>query len=173
MYFYENNITNCGVGISLSGITNCQIYNNTIANNKLGIILRNYISNTDNSLDNSNIVYHNDFLNNENHVFVDNTYFSHISPVSGNTTDTVLWDYNKIGNYWDDYNGKDSNQDKIGDTPYVFDVKNQDNYPLMEQFEFIEIKTNPSTEWPFWLVIVTAAVIICATAMIYLKTQKK
>ncbi|MFZ7138739.1 MAG: right-handed parallel beta-helix repeat-containing protein [archaeon] len=173
IYFYENNITNCGVGISFSGITNCQIYNNTIANNKLGIILRNYISNTDNSLDNSNIVYHNDFLNNENHVFVDNTYFSHISPVSGNTTDTVLWDYNKIGNYWDDYDGKDSNQDKIGDIPYVFDVKNQDNYPLMEQFEFIEIKTNPSTECPFWLVILTAAVIICATAMIYLKTQKK
>ncbi len=36
------------------------------------------------------------------------------------------------GNYWSDYSGKDQNGDGIGDTPYVIDANNQDNFPLMK-----------------------------------------
>lgn len=43
------------------------------------------------------------------------------------------WDNGSVGNYWDDYVGKDSDRDGIGDTPYYVqglpDVP--DNYPLM------------------------------------------
>jgi nitrous oxidase accessory protein len=39
--------------------------------------------------------------------------------------------YPSGGNYWTDYNGTDLDKDGIGDTPYVIDESNQDNYPLM------------------------------------------
>jgi len=49
-----------------------------------------------------------------------------------NSTD--YWDNGFEGNYWSDYNGTDSNQDGIGDTPYVIDASNIDHYPLMAQY---------------------------------------
>jgi hypothetical protein len=56
---------------------------------------------------------------------------------------TNVWDdgYPPGGNYWSDYTGVDvksgPNQDQpssdgIGDTPYIIDEYNQDNYPLMK-----------------------------------------
>lgn len=56
-----------------------------------------------------------------------------------------LWDddYPSGGNYWNDYSGVDqksglsqniTGSDGIGDTPYVLDANNQDNYPLMESY---------------------------------------
>jgi parallel beta-helix repeat protein len=41
------------------------------------------------------------------------------------------WDNGTKGNYWSNYHGTDANQDGIGDTPYVIDSSNQDNFPLM------------------------------------------
>src|SRR5208337_2623103 len=38
------------------------------------------------------------------------------------------------GNYWSDYSGVDANRDGIGDTPYVIDANNTDNFPLMGMF---------------------------------------
>jgi len=47
-----------------------------------------------------------------------------------------IWDngYPSGGNYWSDYEGVDANGDGIGDTPYIIDDENQDNYPLMEPY---------------------------------------
>jgi hypothetical protein len=53
------------------------------------------------------------------------------------------WDNDHEGNYWSIYNGTDSfggpyqnvsGSDAIGDTPYVIDANNKDNYPLMGKF---------------------------------------
>jgi hypothetical protein len=59
-----------------------------------------------------------------------------------NISARAIWDngYRSGGNYWSDYNGTDSykgqyqnetGSDGIGDTPYVIDANNTDNYPLM------------------------------------------
>jgi len=49
-----------------------------------------------------------------------------------NVTEPIhTWDDGREGNYWSDYNGTDVNGDGIGDSAYVFDVQNEDRYPLM------------------------------------------
>jgi hypothetical protein len=45
-----------------------------------------------------------------------------------------MWDNGFEGNYWRLYNGTDSNQDGIGEIPYIIDSNNTDNYPLMGMF---------------------------------------
>ena len=56
---------------------------------------------------------------------VDNTYQAY----QGNSV--VAWDFMGSGNYWSDYGGSDSNDDGIGDTPYLISGGGVDNYPLM------------------------------------------
>ncbi|MCW3980606.1 MAG: hypothetical protein NWF11_03940, partial [Candidatus Bathyarchaeota archaeon] len=89
------------------------IQENTIRNNQYGIDL--YDSS-------SNRVFHNNLVNNTIQLYSINS--------------VNIWDddYPSGGNYWSDYSGFDLDQDGIGDTPYVADVSNTDNYPLMGMF---------------------------------------
>jgi len=116
-----NNIAaNNYYGLSLGYSSNNSIVgNNVTANGVLGL---NLISSS------GNTVYHNNFMNNTRQAYS-----------SGSTS---VWDdgYPSGGNYWSDYTGLDQkcgpNQDHPGsdemeDTPYVVDINNQDNYPLM------------------------------------------
>jgi hypothetical protein len=54
-----------------------------------------------------------------------------------------IWDNGTVGNYWANYNGTDTNNDDIGDSPYIIDANNQDNYPLMAPINFAE-PTDPT-----------------------------
>jgi len=117
-----NNITNNEVGIVLVlyDSSNRNSYNtisgNNITGNVYGIML-------DGS--NCNSIFHNNFVNNT------------APAVSINSVN--VWDdgYPSGGNYWSYYTGVDANSDGIGDTPYVLDVQNVDNYPLMNPFRVI------------------------------------
>ena len=54
--------------------------------------------------------------------------------VQVNSTNSInIWDvgYPSGGNYWSDYTGMDTNDDGIGDTPYIIGVNNRDDFPLM------------------------------------------
>jgi parallel beta-helix repeat protein len=68
----------------------------------------------------NNTLYHNNFINNTSQVTISHS--------------TNAWDNGCEGNYWSDYNGTDSDQDGVGNTPYVIDVNNTDRYPLMNRY---------------------------------------
>ena len=124
----QNNITaskyTAGIDFYTSSSNNT-ITENNITNNKYGIILSNSSSN--------NTIFHNSFINNTSQVY---TYSS-----------TNTWDngYPSGGNYWSDYivvandtcSGPFQDEigsDGIGDTVYIIDANNTDNYPLMGMF---------------------------------------
>jgi hypothetical protein len=65
-------------------------------------------------------------------------------------------------NYWSDYNGTDSDGDGIGDTPYVINDENQDNYPLMEPVDDTVIP-----EFPSWTPLLIAIVAVVSVIFIY------
>jgi parallel beta-helix repeat protein len=84
------------------------IIRNTIKDNPNGIALTGW----------KNLICHNNFINNQNQTEMIESF---------NNT----WDNSLEGNYWSNYEGKDADQDGIGDNPYLIDMNNQDNYPLM------------------------------------------
>jgi len=97
-------------GIHLERSSNNTAYENTVNECGFGIRLGNSTSNT---------FFHNNLLNN-----TQQTDFYWL-----NFTNT--WDNGREGNYWSDQNNTDSDGNGIGDTPYIINENNQDNYPLM------------------------------------------
>ena len=98
-------------GIRLINSSNNTIIGNNISNTRYGIRLQDSSNNND--------IYHNNFIENTQNAY---DYCDNI------------WDngYPSGGNYWDDYNGTDSDEDGIGDTPYSIPRgDNEDRYPLM------------------------------------------
>lgn len=123
---------NTGVGIDY-GIDNT-VYRNTIIHNHYGLsggidchgntfsentIINNDVGFGTTSYDNN--FFYNNFVNNSVHVIASGM----------NQFDDG---YHSEGNYWSDYNGTDADGDGIGDTPYVVDTNNTDNYPLMNLY---------------------------------------
>jgi nitrous oxidase accessory protein NosD len=135
----QNNITGNNVGIRLQGYESHLknvIVRNTIRNNEEGIFAYAEISHGI-----YQEIYNNNFVNNTNH------YFGYGTDMGSHYTGSA-WDDGVTGNYWSNYNGTDNNGDGIGDTPYVIDVDNQDNYPLMAP---VDISVIP--EFPSWIIL--------------------
>lgn len=158
----KNNLHNNGVGIQLYGASISDVIGNTINNNDYGVsfsygdynlISENVITDNVNGIysyanwdyesehntisnnliqDNSNIgVFINDYVN-LNFIFL-NCFIDNGLNAYDEGTDNQ-WDNGVKGNYWSNYTGSDSNNDGIGDTPYVItgSAGSQDNFPLME-----------------------------------------
>ncbi|MEM2954061.1 MAG: NosD domain-containing protein [Candidatus Bathyarchaeia archaeon] len=135
-----NYISRNDKGIWISNAFENTITLNTIAkNNGWGIELEGSHKN--------NIIHHNNFINNT----LTEKLQARVAPIwifPGEPEPPRLvggaanfWDDGKEGNYWSDYNGTDTNDDGIGDTPYIINENNRDNYPLMNPVaipEFLE-----------------------------------
>jgi len=139
----NNIITNNNQGIYLTKSNNNNISGNYITNNNHGIwlynssnnnIVRNYIANNLHGTSimlspfmptsSNNLFYHNSYVNNSRQIY--------ITPPGFAIPDSInVWDNGVEGNYWSDYVGVDNNGDSLGDSPYVIDGNNRDNYPLM------------------------------------------
>ena len=139
-----NIITNNGDGIALFGSSSNSLSGNLIeANGYVGIWLyasSNYNSISGNNITNNwygmalsgssnNVIYHNNFIDNTQQVYIATAGYANVWNDS----------YPSGGNYWSDYTGVDyysgpyqniTGPDGIGDTPYIIDVDNQDNYPF-------------------------------------------
>jgi nitrous oxidase accessory protein NosD len=88
---------------------------NTVGGNTIRDL---WLSNTS-----QNIIYHNNFLTSGLDSF----------PITGDQKNGAnSWNNNGEGNYWENYKGKDSNSDGIGDSTYTVDPNNIDHYPLMK-----------------------------------------
>jgi len=129
---------NDSIGIKLSDSSGNSISGNNLTTNSLCMFLQDSAGNiiSGNTMTKSgrgvflfsgfhptfnNKFYHNNFISNNEHVS--------FSPILDNS-----WDNGFEGNYWSDYDGTDLNQDGIGDTPYIINTDNQDNYPLMGRY---------------------------------------
>ena len=115
-------------GIYYGGCSGTSILKNVIMSNGRGI---------DVICSNQTETFHNNFENNSIEAYVELSLDTH-------------WDdgYPSGGNYWSDYIGTDASRgpyqnvtgsDGIGDTPYVIDENNKDNYPLMQPWTGYDI----------------------------------
>jgi parallel beta-helix repeat protein len=142
----ENNITGTipgiggnvsaqiGSGLSVVAAQNNKIIGNNIAGNRYGVFFG--------SSSNNNVFYRNSF-DNPQQIYIG----SQQSSSNGTATVGVLvesWDDGSVGNYWSDYTGKDYNGDGVGDTPYIIDVNNKDNYPIVHLSAYLSISTSTS-----------------------------
>ena len=136
-------------------ITNSTILNNVIFNNSDyglllfdsdNIVLNNtisyhfhevYLAYANNNIISMNIISNTNgygmgvFHNSCNNLIFYN-YFISNSPNALDNGFSNQWDNGTIGNYWDDYTGKDTDDDGIGDTIYNIQdsAGSQDNYPI-------------------------------------------
>jgi parallel beta-helix repeat protein len=167
----SNILANSTIGIQIEKSANNTISGNNITNNSdSGIHLWDSNSTIigNNIIDNgfgirvyscSNVIHHNNFVKNTVQAYTDGSIGT--------------WDNGSEGNYWSDYNGRDTNDNGIGDAPYLIDANNQDNYPLIQYWGS---PTQQSTAFPTaWIVAVVATIVIVIAVVagyLYYKRKK-
>ena len=152
----NSNISNVDQAIVLGYSSYCSIIKNNLSSNIFGIrlnyasnssISENFIENNDYGIyiihSNDNEIFKNEIYSNKkfgcylccNSIF--NTLFlNNFTSNNRSAYDAIgnQWYKNKTGNFWDDYNGSDSNGDGIGDKPYDNIMPHRDNkdpYPIV------------------------------------------
>jgi len=152
-WIYRNNITSDNYGLILSSSLRNVIHKNDIIGNAA---LGAGLSDSSNNTISGNTVRYNYYgiylySSSYNHICY-NSFINNVwqAKVYGNSSANI-WDDGHLfcGNYWSNYNGTDlyngafqnvTGSDGIGDTPYIIDADNVDNYPLMSPYEYW---TNP------------------------------
>ena len=129
----RNRVSNHSIGVLLFYTHNNTVLENHFFNNTRGIyqgsdnnttISENTLTANDLALEligsRDALIFHNNFLQNDEE--------------SRLLTYQIELDNGFEGNFWDNYTGVDLNHDGIGDTAYMLDEVNTDNFPLMGMF---------------------------------------
>jgi parallel beta-helix repeat protein len=159
-----NDISDNIVGILVSG-SNQTIIGNYVANNQRGLFF-GFNNKITTSVPTDIEVNHNDF---ENNVVQLNGCGCDIANVS---EPLHSWDDGKEGNYWSDYNGADSNNDGIGDAPYVIDALNLDRYPLLQSPVKLPVVETKVPVEAIYAAVLIAAFVAIAALIIYSRRSK-
>jgi len=113
-----NNISDSEKGVSLYEADSNNVTENTLANNLYGIRL---------FASSFNRIFYNNMIENTQQVDLIGSYQNY-------------WDNGAEGNFWSDFperypNASEIDGSGIWDTPYIIDEDNQDNYPLVPEFQ--------------------------------------
>jgi parallel beta-helix repeat protein len=170
MYVWTENNTVTGndfsdniVGILVSG-SNQTITKNYIANNQRGLFF-GFNNKVATVVPTDIEVNHNDFERNK-------VQLNGCGCTSVNASEQPHnWDDGREGNFWSDYNGTDSNNDGVGDAPYVIDTLNLDRYPLLQSPVKLPI---PAANAPVDVIVlvVLVAIITITTLFSYWRKNK-
>jgi parallel beta-helix repeat protein len=184
-----NKIANSTTGINLQESSDNCLVGNTITNNTCGI---NLARQPESSINIPGITsvrpgsLHNNVSANfisdctvgvqldhsSNNTFVHNNFIDNPTQIINlNATFANTWDNGTEGNHWSNYNGTDSDGDGIGDTPYIIDENNQDNYPLMNPYEISEDSNGKPSITD--LVLVVIAVVVLALVVVVAFYRRK
>lgn len=163
--FIGNSVSECVVGVLLSGSNN-SVTRNYVTRNEIGL----FFGTTESGSVPLNLtVSHNSFNNNSRQLggCLCQQQYNASEPIH-------TWDNGKEGNYWSDYNGTDQNGDDIGDTAYVFDPQNEDRYPLMTSAASPPIVASGISVFTIILVVVAVIIAIAAALITWsIKRRKK
>jgi len=157
----NNYIAKNGMGIYINYGGENQIFGNAITeNNGWGIQIS-----SSNSSRNNNVIYHNNFINNQvsEGLQVSNPWY--FGPESN------IWDNGEEGNYWSDYTTRYPNATEVDDsgiwnTPFVINEYNRDRYPIMEPVQVIP-------EFPSWTPLIVTLTAVLVVAVIYKRKLPK
>lgn len=139
--FSNESYTSFFGGLTLFESTGNTITDSTLYNDTCGILLCRSDNNT---------FYHNAFIDNDRSAISDRD--NPLENVSSGYFSRSSWDNSLEGNCWSDYNGTDANSDGIGDTPYIIDQNNTDQYPLIGKFNNFELSTPSEGPQPFCII---------------------